>query len=235
MTLYADMTMGDALDEAFENIGFSPEAVQAAHIDSARRSIRRLLTVWNNDAINFWKVAPGLTHTQTVGEDAFPLPAGTIDLISIGILRNGYLTPVLMISQSDWFNIADKGLASGLATRVWVERDVEPPIVHVYPKAENSTDVLVFDAMQWFEDSSALNVKPNIGQMWNDAFISALEWYLAQKHAPARAQEKEARYGGPETQFRGNAGSYRVARMGNRERADTVMIRRTTRSWRRGR
>ncbi len=235
MSLYSDMTLAEALDEAFENIGFAPSSIQAEHLDSARRSIRRMLTAWNNDSVNFWTVAPGLTHTQAVGEDSFVLPAGTIDLLRIGILRNGYLTPVLLISADDWFNIADKGLASGMATRVWVERDVEPPVAHVYPKAENSTDVLTFDAMTWFQDSSALNVKPQIGQLWNDAFISGMEWYLARKFAPARAGEKEAYYGGPETQFLGGRGSYRVARMGNRERADTVLIRRKSRAWRRGR
>lgn len=226
MALYGPMTIGEAIEEAFENIGFAPSGLTAEHVESAQRSIKRMLTSWNNDSVNFWKVLPNQTHTQTVEEQTWTLPAGTVDILDMAVLRDNYSTPMLTVTRSDWFAIPDKAVTTGMANRIWVERDLDPPVAHIYPMAENSSDVLVYDALVQFNDSSVLKLAPDIRQTWNDAFIAGLEWYLAGKFCPQRLMEKSQKYGGPGTGTpSGSSGLYQIGKWANRERGDTVMLR----------
>jgi hypothetical protein len=225
MALSAQFNVAEHLEEAFERIGFSPEAIASAHLTSAKRSIRTLLTTWNNDSVDFWKVVSA-QHPQTLDEAVWNLPAGTIDVLRMAVLRDTYTTPMVILSQSDWFAIPDKASVRGMANRVWVERTIPTFRAHIYPYAENSTDILNYDYMVQFNDSTILNGSPDIPPLWQEAFTAGLTALLAEKFAPSRFAEKRRLYGGPG--FRaadgGPPSAYEVARMGNRERADTVMI-----------
>lgn len=220
MALPSTFTVSEAIDEAFERCLISPANITPQHIVSARRSIRLMLDDWNNDSIDFWKVSSGQQHTQTLDEDDFTLPAGTIDVLDMGVLRNDYLTPLVIISRSDWFAIPDKATAQGMANRVWVERLTTGLTAHIYPKAPNSTDILVYDAMVRFNDSSALGSAADVPPLWNEAFTAGLTAALAFKFARPLWSEAKAEYGGPGV----STGAYARARMGNRERGDTVMV-----------
>ncbi len=235
MTLAAQFSLSEHIDEAFERCGFAPSGLTPGHIVSARRSVRTMLASWNNDSVDFWKVNSGLTHTQTLGETNFALAPGTIDVLRMAVLRNNYTTPMVILSASDWFNIPDKAVVQGMATRTWIERIESGLISHIYPFAENSTDVLVYDAMVQFNDSSILKNTPDIMPLWDAAFTTGLTAYLAEKFAPARFQEKWALYGGPgyHSPPGKSKSAYEIARQGNRERADTVMIVGKSRRWRR--
>lgn len=229
MALPANFTVADAIDEAMERCLFAPEAITPQHIVSARRSIRLMLDDWNNDSVDFWKVVSNQQHQQTLREDEFVPPAGTIDILDMSVLRDTYTTPMVILSRSDWFAIPDKATVQGMANRVWTERLQNSVTCHIYPFAENSTDILVFDAMVQFNDSSILQGSPDVPPLWNEAFTAGLTAKLAEKFRHELFAEKLALAGGPFMP----TGAYARARTGNRERGDTVMIRHKGRRQRR--
>lgn len=218
MSLPAAFTVANAIDEAFERINYDPSKIGAQHIVSARRSIRLLLADWNTDGVLFWKVAAAQTHTVAIGESSFTAVAGTIDVLDMACRRNSLDTPMVALSRSDWFAIPDKALVSSMATRYWVERVTAGATVHFYPKADNATDILVYDAMLYFDDSSTLASAPDVVDRWLEAFVAGLTFKLAEKFARPLLAEKAALYGGPLNM----KGAYARARMGDRERGDTV-------------
>lgn len=218
MALPATFILAQHFDEAFERIGRDPSSITPAMLQSARRSVRLLLDEWNNDSVDFWKVLDGQTNTVTEDDTTFTPTSGTIDILRANVKRDDIETPMLIISASDWFNIPDK-TAPGMPDRIWVERYGTTITAHFWPVAENSTDVIVYDAMARFEDSSTLSSAVDVPPLWLEAFTAGLAAKLAEKYAPERLSEKMQLAGGPGIP----TGKYAIARMGNRERGDTVM------------
>lgn len=228
MTLPPTWTIANSLDEAFERALIDPKGITAEHVASARRSVRLLLDSWNNDSVMFWKVTSGQTQALAIGDDSFNLVAGAIDILSAAIFRDGTYIPVAMISRSQWFAMPDRDATSqvqGLPRLCWVERLINGAVAHIYPAAENATDIFVYDVMMQFNDSSQLSAQADIPSRWNNAFVSGLTAFLSEKFNHPLFAEKMAKYGGPGvTNKPGQPPSdYQIARMGDRERGDTVM------------
>lgn len=229
MSLPPTWTVADSIDEAFERALIDPKGITPEHVASARRSIRLLLDTWNNDSVLFWKVAAGQTHTVTTAEDSFALDDGEIDILSASILRSGAYIPITLISRSDWFAIPDRDATSqvqGLPRLCWVERLINGATAHFYPAAENATDIFVYDAMLQLNDSTQLSGQADVPPRWNNAFVSGLTAFLCEKFNHALFAEKMAKYGGPGvTNKPGQPPSdYQLARMGDRDRSDTILV-----------
>jgi hypothetical protein len=228
MTLPPIFKTYEAIDEAFERIGFDPEGLTARHLASARRSIHLMLDLWNNDSVDFWKVVSGVEQPTSVLMQTFtPAVDGFIDMLRMTLKRDSYTTPITLIAASDWFAIPDKDVTRGMPNRCWVQRLQNSAECYIYPKAENDTDIIIYDAMVRSYDSAILNAQADVPPTWNEAFTAGLTWYLAEKFAPARMAEKDVKYGGPGTSTYAAGkpvGAYAIARMGNRERADTTFV-----------
>lgn len=218
MALPSAFSIADAIDEAMERCGYAPSGLTPEHIASAQRSIRLLLSDWNTDSVDFWKVSSGNLHALALSEASFTPVTGTVDIIRMACRRSQYDTPMLVISGAEWFAIPDKLLTSGMPTRVWCERLVSSVTAHIWPYSENATDVMVYDALTQFNDSSILAGSPDVPEPWLNAFTDGLTMKCAEKWAPDRLAEKKQIYGGPME----STGSYARARYGNRERGDTT-------------
>lgn len=223
MALPATFKVADAVDEAFERCQFDPEGITAKHIASAHRSIRLLLDSWNNDSVDFWKVATGIQQPCTIDMQSFvPAVDGVIDILRMAVLRDVYTTPMIVMAQSDWFAIPDKQTVIGMPNRFWAERAINTVTSFIYPKSENNTDILIYDAMVRSNNSTILGAQADVPSLWNEAFVSGLAFFLGKKFARALLPQLQADYGGP--LWQGPPGAYQVAKMGNRERADTIFV-----------
>ena len=228
MAFPTSFLVADGIDEAYERIGENPSGLEARHIESAKRSIRLLLADWNTDGVDFWKVLSLQTHALTTNEAYFTPVTGIIDILDISVRRNNFDTPMLIVSESDWFAIPDKTII-GMPNRLWLERLSTSKIAHIWPASQNSTDIIVYNAIVRFYDSSILAAEADVPDMWLEAFYAGLTAKLAEKFAPTRFAEKMALAGGPGVK----GGAYGRARIGDRERADTSMVVHTTRRFRR--
>lgn len=221
MTLPAAWTIADSLDEAFERCGVAPSGITEEHIDSAARSIRLLLSSWNNDSIDFWKVSSGNQQTLAVDDDSFTPVSGTLDIIRAKVLRDDVTTPMLIIGAEDWFRIPDLLAGNtGMPNRLWVERLASSVTANFWPASENATDKIVYDAILQFNDSTVLSGSADVPETWLTAFLDGLTMFLSQKFDRANYDRNARIYGGPMIP----TGSYAVARAGNREKADTVFV-----------
>lgn len=229
MTLPPTFRVAEAIDDAFERIQVDPKGITAEHVASVRRSIRLLLSEWNSDSVTFWKVQAGVQHVLTLNENQFVPPAGCLDILNAALKRDVYITTMIMLSREDWFNIPDKDTVKGMPNRFWTERNSVPPTVHIYPFAENSTDIIVYDAWMQFNDSTQLAGSADIPPRWEEAFTAGLTAKLAEKFNRALWAEKKMAAGGPMQ----SGGAYAIARAGDRERGDTVLVYQKSRRTRR--
>lgn len=220
MALPASFKVAESIDEAFERIGFAPEQITVRHVVSARRSIRLMLADWNTDQVLFWKVAAARTSALTLSADDFSPAADVIDILDMAVRRDNIDIPMQALSRSQWFALPDKIESQAMPTHYWVERLATGVTVHIYPKSENATDVLVYDAMLYFDDTSALASSTGLVERWNPAFTAGLTYHLSEKFARQMMAEKLELYGGPNPP-RGVWGAYQRAKTGDRERGET--------------
>lgn len=220
MAIPVRLLVREAIDDAYERIGKNPATLDSERLISCQRSIRLLLTDWNNDGVMFWRIQTDQELTIDIGDETIALPANVMDVLDMAVRRDDAKIPMSEISRIDWFAIPDRINSSGMPTRYWVERNVEPPVVHFYPKAENDTDVLVYDCITFFAESTSLSTYADVRRNWDEAFVSGLAVKFAEKWAADRLVEKQTLYGGPQKMI----GAYAMAKMGDRERGDTVFV-----------
>lgn len=221
MAIPARFLVREAIDDAYERIGKNPASIDVPILISCQRSIRLMLDDWNNDGVMMWRI---LTDQQlaisAIGDEDFTLPSNVMDILDMAVFRSNAKIPMIEISRTDWFALPDRTNSSGMPTRWWPERNQEPILVHTYPKAENTSDILVYDAMTYFAESTSLSSFADVRRNWNEAFVSGLAAKFAEKWAPDRLDEKRKLAGGPLLM----GGAYAVAKMGDRERGDTVFV-----------
>lgn len=221
MSILLRFLVREAIDDAYERIGRNVVGLDAAALISCQRSVRLLLDEWNNDGVMMWRYVTDQQLTITsVGLETFTLPDNVMEIVDMAILRNSAKIPMIEISRTDWFALPDRINSKGMPTRWWPERNQEPILVHTYPKTENTTDVLIYDAMTYFEDSTSLSSFADVRRNWNEAFVAGLAAKFAEKWAPDRLAEKIGLAGGPLR----SGGAYAIAKMGDRERGDTVFV-----------
>lgn len=183
-TYAVSLTIRSAIEEAFERIGVNVDNLSNRHVASARRSIELMLAHWSNLSVLQWTVDLQ-TYTTVQGAVTFTPPTGTIDILDVTLLRDGYETPMHVMSREGYHMIPDKDI-QGRPDRLYVQRAITP-VVYFWPAAENSTDVIRYYRIRQIQDTGQLTTNPDIPVRWFDAFCAELASRLAVKFAPDRA------------------------------------------------
>lgn len=202
-------TIAEAVDEAFERCGINPENITSRHARGAIRSLNYMVSQWSNRGILQWTVDL-IEQETTVNMQSFTPPAGTIDLLDVTLLRNGYETPMVPMSRDQYATIPNKEF-TGLPNQYFVQRLREPE-VYIWPCADRDTDVIKYYRLRAIEDIGVLSNTPDIPRQFEEAFASGLAAKVAEKFAPDRASEMATK---AEIAFQ-------IARAESRERAEMV-------------
>jgi hypothetical protein len=206
-----DINIAEVTEEAFERCGIDPSSLTGRHLLSARRSLNLLYASWQGEGVLHWKVA-AKTNTFTQADESFTLPTGEIDILEAVLRRDGSDTEMIPISRDEFLSIPDKD-QQGRPDRYWVER-LKTPVVHIWPAAENSTDIIAYNALMQFEDADGVAEDPDTPRRWLEAITSGLASKLAVKFAPDRIQMLV-----PMAEH-----EFTKARMEDRSRADISMV-----------
>jgi hypothetical protein len=155
------------------------------HVASIRRSIGFILSSWAVKGIRQWKFQQ-TTNATTVGGFQFTLPAGTIDVQTVVLRRNGADTEMYPVSREDYLLIPRKD-TQGRPDRYFIDRrrDTEAGTrvqVNYWPRGENITDQIIIDAYKQIEDGGAFSNQVDIPFRFQDAFCAALAARIAQKY-----------------------------------------------------
>ena len=119
-----NLDLTELVEEAFERAG--SELRTGYDLRTARRSLNIMFADWANRGINLWTIEPG-TITLAQGQNTYPLPNDTIDLLE-HVIRTGAnnsatqadLT-ITRISVSTYATIPNK-LTQGRPIQVWIQR-----------------------------------------------------------------------------------------------------------------
>jgi hypothetical protein len=175
--------LADMVDEAFERCWVDPATLVHRHVMSARRSINYMLADWAARSFSDFRIER-VELALVEDQQQYPLSGVddfyALDILNIVLRRNGVDTPLLQMSRSEWLEIPTKTY-KGRPDRYFVDKQRDFLLLEIWPIAENSTDVLVYDRVRRYQDADRAAQNPDIPYYLREAFVSGLAARLATK------------------------------------------------------
>jgi hypothetical protein len=178
--------LAECIDEAFERCRVDPSTLDVSHIQSARRSINFMLVEWAADDFNDFRIDQ-FTVALTDGDPTYTIDPSVdgriLDVVSVVLRRSGVDVPLEPISREEYLEIPSK-TTEGRPAQYFLDKRRDSLILTLWPVPENSTDVLVMDAVRKFTDAGVAHNEPDIPYYMREAFVAGLAARLARKFAP---------------------------------------------------
>ena len=143
-----ELDVTDYIEEAFERCGLEPRT--GDDLKTAKRSLNLLLADWANRGLNQWTVKQR-TFTVAANDGDYALDPDIIDILSLTVRRSGTDYSLQRLSRSDFLNIPNK-TTSGRPSQFFLDRQITPNL-KVWPVPDNSSDVIVYDALTRIQDA----------------------------------------------------------------------------------
>ena len=148
-----ELDVAEYIEEAFERCGL--EARTGYDLQTARRSMNIMLAEWANRGLNQWTIEQR-TQALTASTSEYSLSTDVIDILSLVVKRSGTDFTMSRISRDAFLNLPNK-TSTGRPTQYFLDRQITPNL-KLFPTPENSTDVIVYDALTRIQDAdSAVN------------------------------------------------------------------------------
>ena len=178
-----DLDVAEYIEEAFERWGL--EARTGYDLQTARRSMNIMLSEWANRGLNQWTIQQR-TQTVTANDSEYSLDTDLIDILSLVVRRDGTDFSMTRISRDTFLNLPNK-TSTGRPTQYFLDRQITPNL-KLYPTPENSTDVIVYDALTRIQDADTQINTMEIPFRFIPCLTAGLAYYIAMKRAPDRIQ-----------------------------------------------
>ena len=184
-----ELNVADYVEEAFERCGL--EVKTGYDLVTARRSLNIMLAEWANRGINQWTIVQR-TQALTSGTRTYSLSADVIDVLSAVVTRSSTDFALTRVSRDDDLNIPNKA-TTGRPTQFFLDRQVTPSL-RLWPTPENSTDVVVYNALTRIDDADTAINTLDVPFRFYPCLAAGLAYYLSIKRAPNRTQMLKAMY-----------------------------------------
>ena len=178
-----DLDVAEYIEEAFERCGL--EAKTGYDLQTARRSMNIMLAEWANRGLNQWTIEQR-TQALTASDSEYSLGTDLIDILSLVVRRSGTDFTMTRISRDAFLNLPNK-TSTGRPTQYFLDRQITPNL-KLFPTPENSTDVIVYDALTRIQDADAQVNTMEIPFRFYPCLTAGLAYYIAMKKAPDRIQ-----------------------------------------------
>tara|TARA_R100000734_G_C3314514_1_gene106123 strand:+ start:186 stop:854 length:669 start_codon:yes stop_codon:yes gene_type:complete len=178
-----ELDVAEYIEEAFERCGL--QARTGYDLQTAKRSMNIMLAEWANRGLNQWTIEQR-TQALTSGTTEYSLGTDLIDVLSVVVRRSGTDFSMSRISRDTYINIPTKS-TTGRPTQYFLDRQITPNL-KLYPTPENSTDVLVYDALTRMQDADTQVNTLEIPFRFFPCLTAGLAYYIAMKRAPDRIQ-----------------------------------------------
>jgi len=178
-----ELDVAEYIEEAFERCGL--EAKTGYDLQTARRSMNIMLAEWANRGLNQWTIEQR-TQALTADDADYSLGTDVIDILSAVVRRSGTDFSMSRISRDTFTNIPVKA-TTGRPTQYFLDRQITPNL-KIYPTPENSTDVIVYDALTRIQDADAQVNTMEVPFRFYPCLTAGLAYYIAMKRAPDRIQ-----------------------------------------------
>ena len=178
-----ELDVADYIEEAFERCGL--EVRTGYDLKTAKRSLNLMFADWANRGLNQWTIEQK-TQALTASDGEYSLGTDIIDILSLVIRRDGTDFALDRISRDTYLNIPTK-TTTGRPTQFFLDRQITPNL-KIWPLPENSTDILIFDALTRLYDADTFIDTLEIPFRFYPCLAAGLAYYISMKRAPDRTQ-----------------------------------------------
>ena len=178
-----ELDVAEYIEEAFERCGL--EAKTGYDLQTARRSMNIKLAEWANRGLNQWTIEQR-TQALTADDADYSLGTDVIDILTAVVRRSSTDFSMSRVSRDTFTNIPVK-TTTGRPTQYFLDRQITPNL-KIYPAPENSTDVIVYDALTRIQDADAQVNTMEVPFRFYPCLTAGLAYYIAMKKAPDRIQ-----------------------------------------------
>ena len=178
-----ELDVADYIEEAFERCGL--EVRTGYDLKTAKRSLNLMFADWANRGLNQWTIEQK-TQALTASDGEYSLGTDIIDILSLVIRRDGTDFALDRISRDTYLNIPTK-TTTGRPTLFFLDRQITPNL-KIWPLPENSTDILIFDALTRLNDADTFIDTLEIPFRFYPCLAAGLAYYISMKRAPDRTQ-----------------------------------------------
>jgi hypothetical protein len=144
-----------------------------------------MLAEWANRGLNQWTIEQR-TQALTANDSEYSLGTDIIDILSVVVRRSGTDFSMTRISRDTFINLPNK-TSTSRPTQYFLDRQITPNL-KLYPTPENSTDVIVYDALTRMQDADTQVNTLEIPFRFIPCLTAGLAYYIAMKRAPDRIQ-----------------------------------------------
>ncbi len=184
-----ELDVAEYIEEAFERCGL--EVRTGYDLKTAKRSLNLMLAEWANRGLNQWTIKQR-TQTVTQADGEYDLGADVIDVLSVVVRRSNTDFALTRVSRDTFLSIPVK-TTQGRPSQFFLDRQITPNL-KVWPIPENSTDVIVYDALTRMDDADAQVNTLDMPFRFYPCLAAGLAYYIALKRAPNRLQMLKAMY-----------------------------------------
>ena len=184
-----ELDVADYIEEAFERCGL--EVRTGYDLKSAKTSLNLLLADWANRGINQWTIKQR-TVAMVSGDGEYDLGTDVIDVLSVVVRRDGTDFQLERLSRDEFLNIPVK-TRTRRPNHYFLDRQLTANL-KLWPVPENSTDVIVLDALTRIQDADVYTNTLDLPFRFYPCLAAGLAYYLSLKRAPNRVQLLKAVY-----------------------------------------
>lgn len=178
-----ELDVSDYIEEAFERCGL--EVRTGYDMKTARRSLNLMLAEWANRGLNQWTIK-NRSVTMVAGTGNYTLDADVIDVLSVVVRRDGTDYSLERLSRDEYLSIPNKTTQSR-PNQFFLDRQ-NTPVLKLWPVAENSTDVVIYDCLTRMDDADTYTNTVDMPFRFYPCLAAGLAYYIAMKRAPNRIQ-----------------------------------------------
>ena len=184
-----ELDVSDYIEEAFERCGL--EVRTGYDQKTAKRSLNLMLAEWANRGLNQWTIK-NRTVTMIAGTGNYTLDADVIDVLSVVVRRDNTDFALERLSRDEYLSIPNKTTQSR-PNQFFLDRQTTP-VLKLWPVAENSTDVVIFDCLTRMDDADTFINTMDMPFRFFPCLAAGLAYYISMKRAPNRTQMLKAVY-----------------------------------------
>lgn len=184
-----ELDVAEYIEEAFERCGL--EVRTGYDLRTAKRSLNLMLAEWANRGLNQWTIKQR-SFTSTQGDGDISVSSDVIDVLSVVVRRSNTDYALDRVSRDTFLSIPNK-TSQGRPSQFFLDRQTTP-VLQIWPRPENNTDVVIYDALTRMNDADGQTNTLDMPFRFYPCLAAGLAYYISMKRAPNRVQLLKAVY-----------------------------------------
>lgn len=116
--------------------------------------------------------------------------SGTLDFSQVYLGNTPTEIPLARLNRDDYTNLPNKSFQSDRPLQFWFDRQVQRPVMHLWPVPNNAAEVLqiIIWRQRYIMDVGSMTQEIEVPQRWYDAIVAMLAAKLAMEYIEVDAQ-----------------------------------------------